>query len=75
MTVLARRDGSEKELYAVYYVVYGSLAGEDQLVKEYFWAGPYGELKVAVNKAEQLKTSHDNDSSFVVRRYKNGLGK
>ncbi|HAX85983.1 MAG TPA: hypothetical protein DD379_09875 [Cyanobacteria bacterium UBA11162] len=56
------------ERYAVYYVVYGSLAGEDCLVKPYFWAGPYQTLNAAFKKAEELKSSYQDDS-FIVMKY------
>jgi hypothetical protein len=51
-------------------VVYGSLAGEGHLVKEYFWAGPYKYMKDAFKEAQELKISHQGDDSFVVRGYK-----
>lgn len=57
------------ELYGVYYTVFGSLAGSDRLVKEYFWDGPYPDLKTAVEKARELRDSHQDDDSFVVRKY------
>jgi hypothetical protein len=62
------------ESYGVYYLVYGSLAGDDRLVKSYFWAGPYTNLKLAWEKAEELKDSHQGDDAFVVRRYDRDLG-
>lgn len=66
--LITKREGS-KDRYGVYYLVYGSLAG-DELVKAYFWAGPYTELKAAVEKAEELKLSHQNDNCFMVQKYK-----
>ena len=68
--MLVTKSGRNDELYGVYYRVYGSLAGEGQLVKEYFWDGPYTNLKMAMQKAEELKISHENDDSFVVKKYK-----
>jgi len=68
--VLRKITGSNGELYGVYYVVFGSLAGYDRLVKEYLWSGPYDRLKTAVNQAQELSRSHQNDNSFVVRKYK-----
>lgn len=59
-----------RERYGVYYVVFGSLAGYDQLVKEYFWSGPYEDLKTAVVQAREISRSHQNDNSFVVRKYR-----
>ncbi len=69
-TVLVTKTGKKEELYGVYYTVFGSLAGEDQLVKEYFWEGPYTNLQRALHKAEELKLSHQNDDCFIVRTYK-----
>lgn len=68
--MLVTKSGRNEQIYGVYYRVYGSLAGEGQLVKEYFWEGPYSNLKSALQKAENLKISHENDDSFVVREYK-----
>lgn len=67
--MLRKTMGSNGERYGVYYVVFGSLAGYDRLVKEYLWSGPYEELKTAVNQAQDLSRSHQNDNSFVVRKY------
>ncbi|MCP2731736.1 hypothetical protein [Limnofasciculus baicalensis] len=58
-----------KELYGVYYLVYGSLAGGDELINAYFWAGPYPNLQTALHKAQDLKNSHQGDDSFVVKKY------
>lgn len=68
-----------QELYAVYYLAYGSLAGRDGVSNDYFWSGPYPDIKTAIEQAQKLKISHDNDDSFVVRKYrgegnKNGAG-
>ena len=68
--MLRKITGSNNEQYGVYYVVFGSLAGYDRLVKEYFWSGPYEDLKTAVVQARELSRSHQNDNSFVVRKYK-----
>ncbi|MGK7902407.1 MAG: hypothetical protein AB4352_13515 [Hormoscilla sp.] len=68
--MLRKITGTNNEQYGVYYVVFGSLAGDDRLVKEYFWSGPYDNLKTAVVQARELSLSHQNDSSFVVRKYK-----
>lgn len=68
--MIVSKNGSNGEFYGVYYLVYGSLAGEGQLIKAYFWEGPYTDLKAALQKAEELKISHQNDNSFVVKKYK-----
>ncbi len=44
------------------------MAGEDCLVKPYFWAGPYQTLNAAFKKAEELKSSYQDDS-FIVMKY------
>ncbi|MEQ8961569.1 MAG: hypothetical protein RLP02_27200 [Coleofasciculus sp. C2-GNP5-27] len=62
-------DTDQNTLYGVYYTVYGSLAGDDQLVKSYLWAGPYDDMKAAVNKAQELRHSHQEDVSFIVKKY------
>lgn len=62
-------DTDQKTLYGVYYMVYGSLAGYDQLVKSYLWSGPYDDMKTAVNKAQELINSHQQDMSFIVKKY------
>lgn len=68
--MIRKTNGSNGDLYGVYYVVFGSLAGDDRLVKEYFWSGPYEDLKTAVNQALELSRSHQNDDSFIARKYK-----
>lgn len=68
--MLRKITGSNNEQYGVYYVVFGSIAGYDRLVNEYFWSGPYEDLKTAVNRALELSRSHQNDDAFVVRKYK-----
>ncbi len=65
--------GDRQNLYAIYYVVYGSLAGKDALVKEYFWSGPFADFQLALTEAETLKISHQNDDSFVVRKYRGSV--
>ena len=67
--MLTKIGDNNNQLYAVYYVVFGSLAGEDRLVREYLWDGPYKDMKAAVDKAKELKESHQNDDSFIVRTY------
>lgn len=67
--MLTKTMGSNDERYGVYYVVFGSLAGYDRLVKEYLWSGPYEDMKTAVDRAQELSRSHENDNSFVVRKY------
>lgn len=64
------RIGTNQELYGVYYTVFGSLAGEGHLIKNFFWCGPYSQLQLAVYKAAELKISYQNDDSFGVKRYK-----
>ncbi|MBE9125650.1 MULTISPECIES: hypothetical protein [unclassified Coleofasciculus] len=61
--------GDTGDQYGVYYTVYGSLAGDEQVVKSYLWSGPYTDLKTAMRKAEELKESHQGDTSFVVKKY------
>lgn len=58
------------QLYAVYYVVFGSLAGQDCLIQEFFWAGPYEDFTLAFQIAQQLMESHQKDPSFTVKLYK-----
>ncbi|HBB32388.1 MAG TPA: hypothetical protein DDZ80_31870 [Cyanobacteria bacterium UBA8803] len=67
--MLTKIMGDTNELYGVYYIVYGSLAGEDELVKAYLWAGPYPNFPAAIKKAQELRESHQGDDSFVVRKY------
>lgn len=59
-----------EELYAIYYVVYGSLAEDDRLVREHFWSGPYESIKQASQEAQKLRDSHQGDESFVIKRYR-----
>lgn len=68
MLIQISRYEGKIELYAVYYVVFGSLAGDGKLIQAYFWEGPYIDLTVAISKAEELKLVH-NDDSFVVKPY------
>lgn len=67
--MLKRTDNNSQDLFAVYYLVYGSLAGGDVLVKAIFWAGPYPDFISALKAAENLKITHEQDDSFVVRKY------
>lgn len=67
--MIVHKPGREDELYAVYYRVYGSLAGEGQLVKDYLWEGPYT-LKIALQRADTLKIAYQDDDSFKVKTYK-----
>lgn len=69
-TMIVKKANDEGELYAIFYIVHGSLAGQGQLMKEYFWEGPYTEMQTALQKAEALKIAYQNDDSFVVKRYK-----
>jgi hypothetical protein len=67
--MIVTKNGITEELrYGIYYVVFGSLAGEDHLVKHYLWEGPYP-FKVAVKKLDYLKESHQNDPGFVLKKY------
>lgn len=66
--MLTKIDGSNN-FYGVYYLVYGSLVGGDELIKAYFWAGPYTCLQTALKKLHELKNSHQDDDSFVVKKY------
>ena len=60
------------QVYGVYYVVFGSLAGGEHLFKEYLWDSiVYTDLKDAVEQAQKLRVTHQNDPSFVVKRYRN----
>ena len=68
--MLKRTMSNPQEMYGVYYFVYGSLAGVDSLVKAYLWSGPYPDLKSALLEAENLKITHQNDDSFIVKKYK-----
>ncbi|MCL1465594.1 hypothetical protein [Argonema galeatum] len=52
-----------QELYAVYDVVYDSLAVRDSMVKEYFWCSPFADIKSALTEAEDLKICHQYDDS------------
>lgn len=61
--------GDTDDLYGVYYILYGSLAGDDHVVRSELWAGPYSDVKTALQKAEELKNSHEGDNSFVVKKY------
>ena len=67
--MLTKITNGADELYGVYYLVYGSLAGGDELIKAYLWAGPYTNLQIALKKADELKNSHQGDESFVVKKY------
>ena len=68
MLIKITRHEGEIQLYAVYYVVFGSLAEDGKLIQAYFWEGPYIDLKAAISQAEKLKLVH-NDDSFVVKTY------
>ena len=68
--MLKKTDSDRQDNYAVYYLVYGSLAGENAIAIEYFWSGPYSDLKSASKQAEKLKIHYGNDDSFVVRKYR-----
>ncbi|HBE19200.1 MAG TPA: hypothetical protein DEG17_14795 [Cyanobacteria bacterium UBA11149] len=68
--MLTKIINGSNELYGVYYLVYGSLAGGDELIKAYLWAGPYPKLQTAVKKAEELKKTHQGDESFIVKKYR-----
>lgn len=56
--------------FAVYYRVFGILPGDDCVVRDILWSGPYPDLKSALEQAELLKNSHQNDPEFVVKIYK-----
>ncbi len=61
------------EGYSVYYVVFGSLAGEGQIYKEYLWDGTvYTHIKAAIAHAQELSAAHQDDPSFIVRPYRKG---
>ncbi|MEY3867714.1 MAG: hypothetical protein ACRCT1_22010 [Microcoleaceae cyanobacterium] len=67
--MLVTKKGIPEELrYGIYYVVFGSLAGEDYLVKYYFWEGPYP-FKIAQKKLQQLKDYYQNDPGFILIKY------
>ncbi len=67
--MLVTKKGIPEELrYGIYYVVFGSLAGEYNLVKVYFWEGPYP-LKIARKKLEKLKEFYQNDPGFILKKY------
>lgn len=68
--MLKKITSDRQDNYAVYYLVYGSLAGKDAISIAYFWSGPYPDLKSAVKEAEELKIYYGNDDSFVVRKYR-----
>ena len=68
--MLTKIINGSNELYGVYYLVYGSLAGGDELSRLYFWAGPYPNFQTALKKAEELKKSHQDDDSFIVKKYR-----
>lgn len=59
-----------QDYYAVYYLIYGSLAGRDSISIAYFWSGPYVDIKSALKVAEELKIYYGNDDSFVVKKYR-----
>lgn len=58
-----------KEMYGVYYHVCGFVNESDSVCKDYLWAGPYPDIKSALTKVEELKFAHQNDDSFIVKRY------
>ena len=68
--MLKKTDSDTQDNYAVYYLVYGSQAGGNAIAIEYFWSGPYSDLKSASKQAEELKIHYGNDDSFVVRKYR-----
>ncbi|HEY9853151.1 MAG TPA: hypothetical protein V6D28_27010 [Leptolyngbyaceae cyanobacterium] len=67
--MLKRVMAKNQEMYGVYYQVCGCLAGQDRVCREYLWAGPYSDIKSAITKVEELKFAHQNDDSFIVKRY------
>lgn len=68
--MLKKTTSDTQEYYAVYYLVYGSLAGGDSIAIAYFWSGPYSDLKSATKEVAELKISYANDDSFVVKKYR-----
>ena len=72
--MLTKIVGDSQEVYGVYYLAYGSLAGDGQLVKPYLWAGPYPDLNKAFKKAQELKISYQDDSFVVMKYLDEGIG-
>jgi hypothetical protein len=61
------------EGYSVYYVVFGSLAGDGQIYKEYLWDGTvYTNIKAAISHAHELSAVQEDDPSFIVKPYRTG---
>lgn len=67
--MLKKTMSNTQEMYGVYYQVCGSVTGSDSICINYLWAGPYPDIKAAFTKAEELKFAHQNDDSFIVKRY------
>lgn len=66
--MLSQIIGRNQDVYGIYYIVFGCVNADGQLVTYYLWAGPYNTLAMAFNKAEELKDFY-HDDSFVVRKY------
>jgi hypothetical protein len=53
--------------------VFGSLAEDGQIYKEYLWDGTvYTNIKAAISHTHELSAVHEDDPSFIVKSYRTG---